>query len=84
MKITIGIPAYNEGKNIADIVNKLKEKYESIIVCDDGSTDSTYEILKTMNVNIIKHENNRQGNAKRVRKQCAQHVRGMACTQMRT
>ena len=58
MKITIGIPAYNEEKNIADIVNKLKEKYESIIVCDDGSTDSTYEILKTMNVNIIKHENN--------------------------
>ena len=58
MKITIGIPAYNEEKNIVDIVNKLKEKYESIIVCDDGSTDSTYEILKTMNVNIIKHENN--------------------------
>ena len=58
MKITIGIPAYNEEKNIADIVNKLKEKYESIIVCDDGSTDSTYEILKTMNVNVIKHENN--------------------------
>ena len=50
MKITIGIPAYNEEKNIADIVNKLKEKYESIIVCDDGSTDSTYEILKTMKV----------------------------------
>ena len=58
MKITIGIPAYNEEKNIVDIINKLKEKYESIIVCDDGSTDSTYEILKTMNVNIIKHENN--------------------------
>ena len=58
MKITIGIPAYNEGKNIADIVNKLKEKYESIIVCDDGSTDSTSKIANNHGALVINHEKN--------------------------
>ena len=38
MKITIGIPAYNEEKNIAGIISKLKKYTDSIIVCDDGST----------------------------------------------
>ena len=58
MKITIGIPAYNEEKNIKNIIIELKKTYDSIIVCDDGSTDSTYEIIKKMNVNVIKHEKN--------------------------
>ena len=58
MKITIGIPAYNEEKNIASIINKLKESYNSIIVCDDGSTDSTLDILKELGVIIVKHEKN--------------------------
>tara|TARA_Y100000996_G_scaffold415348_1_gene409533 strand:+ start:595 stop:1482 length:888 start_codon:yes stop_codon:yes gene_type:complete len=58
MKITIGLPTFNEEKNIGNIVNELKKKYESIIVCDDGSTDSTYEILEDLDVEIIKHEKN--------------------------
>jgi|TARA_B110000014_G_C20052062_1_gene547322 glycosyltransferase involved in cell wall biosynthesis len=58
MKVTIGIPAYNEGKNITSIINKLKESYNSIIVCDDGSTDSTLDILKGLGVIIVKHEKN--------------------------
>ena len=36
MKITIGIPAFNEEKNIAPIITKLKNITDSIIVCDDG------------------------------------------------
>ena len=58
MKITIGLPTFNEEKNIGKIINELKKKYESIIVCDDGSTDSTYEILKNLDVDVIKHEKN--------------------------
>ena len=42
MKITIGIPAYNEEKNIAGIISKLKKYTDSIIVCDDGSSDLNY------------------------------------------
>ena len=58
MKITIGMPAYNEEGNIENIVNKLKKKYDSILVCDDGSTDATNEILKRLDVNVIEHEKN--------------------------
>ena len=44
MKITVGIPAYNEEKNIAGIITKLKKYTNDIIVCDDGSDDLTKEI----------------------------------------
>ena len=40
MKITVGIPAYNEEKNLAKIIVKLKKMVDQILVCDDGSTDS--------------------------------------------
>ena len=50
MKITIGIPAYNEEKNIASIITKLKKITNSIIVCDDGSSDMTSEISKNLGV----------------------------------
>jgi glycosyltransferase involved in cell wall biosynthesis len=58
LKITIGIPAYNEEKNIGKIINDLKRKYDSIIVCDDGSTDSTGKILKETGIIVVKHEKN--------------------------
>ena len=58
MKITIGIPAYNEEKNIAVIITKLKKITDSIIVCDDGSSDMTAEISKNLGVTVISHKKN--------------------------
>ena len=58
MKITIGIPAYNEEKNIASIITKLKKITNSIIVCDDGSSDMTSEISKNLGVVVISHKKN--------------------------
>ena len=58
MKITIGIPAYNEEKNIASIITKLKKITDSIIVCDDGSSDMTSEISKKLGAAVISHEKN--------------------------
>ena len=58
MKITIGIPAYNEEKNIAAIITKLKKITDSIIVCDDGSSDMTTEISKNLGAIVISHEKN--------------------------
>ena len=40
----MGIPAYNEENNIAGIIIKLKKITNSIIVCDDGSSDMTADI----------------------------------------
>ena len=41
LKITVGIPAFNEEKNIAAIIVKLKKIADNVIVCNDGSTDAT-------------------------------------------
>ena len=58
LKITIGIPAYNEEKNIASIIIKLKKITDSIIVCDDGSSDMTSEISKNLGAVVISHKKN--------------------------
>ena len=59
MKITIGIPAYNEESHIAGIIIKLKKVTDSIIVCDDGSSDMTAEISRNLGAIVIKHDKNR-------------------------
>ena len=58
MKITVGIPAFNEEKNIAKIIVKLQEIADTIIVCNDGSTDLTKEISEKMGVEVINHPRN--------------------------
>ena len=48
MKIVIVIPAYNEEKNIVDVLRDIKSKVKDvkIIVVDDCSKDSTFEKVK--------------------------------------
>ena len=58
MKIVIGIPAFNEEKNIGVILTKLKKISKDIIVCDDGSSDLTAEIAKGLGANVISHKRN--------------------------
>lgn len=50
-KLIIGLPAYNEEKNISKLIykiNKLKSIYEDLIILivNDGSTDNTLRIVK--------------------------------------
>ena len=58
MQIVIGIPAYNEEKNIAKIIVKLQNITNKIIVCNDGSTDLTSKIADKMGAIVINHEKN--------------------------
>ena len=58
MVTVIGIPAFNEEKNIASIILKLKKVTDHIIVCNDGSTDMTEEISKKLDVVVINHSRN--------------------------
>ena len=58
MKIVIGVPAFNEEKNIARIIIKLKKFSNDIIVCDDGSTDETALIAKSLGAIVVSHEKN--------------------------
>ena len=59
MKITVGIPAYNEEENIAGIITKLKKYTNDIIVCDDGSDDLTKEIAEGLGATVISHKTNK-------------------------
>ena len=56
--MVIGIPAYNEEKNIASILLRLKNISEHIIVCDDGSTDLTSEIAEKLGAIVVRHTKN--------------------------
>ena len=58
MKIVIGIPAFNEEKNIGAILIKLKKISKDIIVCNDGSTDLTGNIAEELGANVIHHKKN--------------------------
>jgi len=55
MKALVIIPAYNEGKNIAKLLDKLKEdcpEYD-VLVVNDCSCDSTSDICKKRGVPVI-------------------------------
>ena len=54
----IGIPAFNEEKNIGAIVAKLKKKYDHVLVCDDGSSDMTETIASSLGAIVVKHLSN--------------------------
>lgn len=57
MKILIAIIAYNEEKNIRNVIRSLTENnfgYD-IVVIDNASSDATAEVCKAMGVDIISH-----------------------------
>jgi len=58
LKIIVGIPAFNEEKNIAAIITKLADITDTIIVCNDGSSDLTSDIAEKMGAFVINHEKN--------------------------
>lgn len=60
--VSIIIPAYNEEKNLPHIINHLKglDGYNlEIIVVDDGSSDRTAEVAKSLGVKVISYKPNR-------------------------
>ena len=61
-KIGVVIPAHNEENHIKDTVETLPDFVDKIYVIDDGSTDRTAEIIKTLTdqrIHLIRHEVNK-------------------------
>jgi len=60
IKISVIIPAFNEGKTIGDIVSKIRTLYPDfeIIVVNDGSTDNTVVIAKDAGAKVYSHPYN--------------------------
>lgn len=69
MNISVFFPCYNEEENITNTVNQtvrvldeIADSYEVLII-DDGSTDSTYEVASNLskqnkNIKVIRHQHN--------------------------
>jgi len=62
-KIFCVIPAWNEEKNIVEVLKNVKCFVENIIVVDDSSSDRTYDLAKNQDVIILKHIINRDQGA---------------------
>jgi glycosyltransferase involved in cell wall biosynthesis len=60
MKILAIIPAFNAEKTIGEVVEGLLSTFDKsdILVVDDGSSDSTYEIAGNKGLRAIKHSKN--------------------------
>jgi glycosyltransferase involved in cell wall biosynthesis len=56
--VVVGIPAYNEEKNIASIILKLKKITDKIIVCNDGSSDLSGSIAEKMVAIVVNNPKN--------------------------
>jgi polyprenyl-phospho-N-acetylgalactosaminyl synthase len=54
-KTFVVIPAYNEDRVIVEVVEGLRRHFQNIVVVDDGSSDGTGEILKTVDAMLLTH-----------------------------
>lgn len=68
MKVSVIIPTYNSEKTIERALNSVlhqdgvwKDFELEVIVCDDGSTDRTLEIVRRYGVTIARHDRNSGG-----------------------
>ncbi|HYA91663.1 MAG TPA: glycosyltransferase family 2 protein [Thermodesulfobacteriota bacterium] len=59
LRYAIVIPAYNHGIRVRGVVQKCLQLRLPVIVVDDGSTDSTRDVLASLSgVMVIRHERN--------------------------
>jgi len=55
LKTVAVIPAYNEESSIAKVILRSRQYVNSVIVCDDGSTDMTFMIAKALGARVVRH-----------------------------
>ena len=58
MSILVCIPAFNEGNVIDNVVRNCLKFSDQVVVCDDGSSDNTYEIADAAGAHVIRHDKN--------------------------
>ncbi len=70
-EICVLIPAYNEEKAIAGVVERARRAARKVVVVDDGSSDRTAEMAEKAGAEVIRHGVNR-GKGVALRNGCRQ------------
>jgi glycosyltransferase involved in cell wall biosynthesis len=52
------VPAYNEEESIPNVIRQTRRFASRVIVCDDGSTDSTCRLSLNSGAEVIRHKKN--------------------------
>jgi glycosyltransferase involved in cell wall biosynthesis len=61
-RVLIAIPVWNEARHIGDLLDDILRRgadKSAIVVVDDGSTDGTRDIVRSRQVHLLSHANNR-------------------------
>jgi len=58
MNVWVVIPAYNEQRGLAGLLDRIKARGLSVLVVDDGSSDNTFQIASARADKVIRNENN--------------------------
>jgi glycosyltransferase involved in cell wall biosynthesis len=58
-KIVVVLPAYNAEKTLEATVRDLPETVDECILVDDGSSDGTVALARTLNLTVYVHDKNR-------------------------
>jgi len=53
------IPAYQDEKHIGDIVRRVRQRLDHVLVVDDGSNDQTSQRAREAGAEVIVHDQNR-------------------------
>ena len=57
-KVYVLIPVFNEEKKIKSVVTDLSKYFVNIVAVNDGSTDSSRDILESLDVTLLNHSIN--------------------------
>lgn len=59
LRILTALPVFNEEGHVAEVLNEVRKYSKEILVVDDGSSDRTEEILKTIEgIYVVRHQQN--------------------------
>jgi glycosyltransferase involved in cell wall biosynthesis len=57
--VIVLIPAFNEAGHLGEVVARALRVAGQVLVIDDGSTDGTSEVARSLGAEVVRHETNR-------------------------